>query len=96
MKKGGIVFFMVVITGFLLPQNLIMPVEGASKSDYNGKSFWYFPWGKSVTHKGVDIFAKEGTNVHSAVSGIVLYSGQLEMGGNVVVVLGPKWRMHYF
>ncbi|MDH5598603.1 MAG: M23 family metallopeptidase, partial [Cyclobacteriaceae bacterium] len=45
---------------------------------------------------GVDIFAKEGTNVHSAVSGIVLYSGQLEMGGNVVVVLGPKWRIHYF
>ena len=28
--------------------------------------------------------------------GIVLYAGQIQMGGNVVVVLGPKWRLHYF
>jgi len=43
----------------LIPQNLKMPVKGATESDYNANSFWFYPWGKSVTHKGVDIFAKK-------------------------------------
>lgn len=73
-----------------------MPVDGATKSSYNEKSFWYYPWGKSVTHKGVDIFAKTGTTVRSSTSGLVLYSGTLGMGGNVVLVLGAKWRLHYY
>jgi len=80
----------------MIPQNLKMPVQGATKSDYNSKSFWFYPWGKSVTHKGVDIFAKKGTRIHSATWGIVLYSGKISMGGNFVLVLGPKWRLHYY
>lgn len=82
--------------GLMIPQNLKMPVQGATKSDYNSKSFWFYPWGKSVTHKGVDIFAKKGTRIHSATWGIVLYSGKISMGGNFVLVLGPKWRLHYY
>ncbi len=73
-----------------------MPVKGAGKGDYHAESFWYYPWGKSVTHKGVDIFAKRGTVINSATSGLVLYSGKIRMGGNVVLVLGPKWRLHYY
>ena len=73
-----------------------MPVNGAQKQDYNQESFWYYPWGRSGTHKGVDIFANRGTDLNSSVSGIVLYSGNIEMGGNIVVILGPKWRIHYF
>ena len=82
--------------GLLIPQAFSMPVVGATRADYNQKSFWYYPWGKSGTHKGVDIFAKEGTPVQAAVSGIVLFSGEIEMGGNVVLMLGPKWRLHYY
>jgi len=73
-----------------------MPVDGATTADYNKQSFWYYPWGKSGTHKGVDIFAKEGTAVRSATSGLVVFCGQINMGGNVVLVLGPKWRLHYY
>lgn len=73
-----------------------MPVKGATKSDYNSKFFWFYPWGKSVTHKGVDIFAKKGTEIHSATSGFVLYSGKISMGGEIVLILGPKWRLHYY
>jgi murein DD-endopeptidase MepM/ murein hydrolase activator NlpD len=73
-----------------------MPVEGATHSSYDKHSFWYYPWGKSVTHKGVDIFAKKGTSVHSATSGLVLYKGIMGRGGNVILVLGPKWRIHYY
>lgn len=47
-------------------------------------------------HKGVDIFAKEGTRLYSSTGGLVVYTGNISMGGNVVLVLGPKWRMHYY
>ncbi len=85
-----------MIVGIILPQKFSNPVDGATKSSYNEKSFWYYPWGKSVTHKGVDIFAKEGTTVRSSTNGLVIYCGQIKMGGNVVLVLGPKWRLHYY
>jgi murein DD-endopeptidase MepM/ murein hydrolase activator NlpD len=90
----GVALFLLI--GFLLPQRLVMPVVGATSSDYHPDSFWYYPWGKSVTHKGVDIFASRGTSVVSSTAGLVLYSGEWGMGGNVVFVLGPKWRLHYY
>jgi murein DD-endopeptidase MepM/ murein hydrolase activator NlpD len=95
-KKVFLIFIIVTLLGFLIPQNLKIPVENATLNDYNQESFWYYPWGKSITHKGVDIFAKSGTVVTSATNGIVLYTGNLEIGGNVVIALGPKWRMHYY
>ncbi|WP_375581420.1 M23 family metallopeptidase [Marivirga tractuosa] len=73
-----------------------MPVEGATSRDYNKNSFWYYPWGKSGTHKGVDIFAKKGTTLNSSTSGLILYEGEIEMGGKVIIILGPKWRIHYY
>ena len=73
-----------------------MPVEGANQKSYHPKSFWYEPWGKSGVHKGVDIFAKEGTPVLAATTGIVLYTGEIGMGGNIVVVLGTHWCLHYY
>lgn len=27
--------------------------------------------------------------------GVVIYTGNLTLGGNVVAILGPKWRIHY-
>lgn len=90
---GSLALFLI---GLLIPESIRMPVKGASKSDYNQESFWYHPWGKSITHKGVDIFAKKGTAVVSATPGLVLSTGKLGVGGNIVVVLGPKWRFHYY
>ncbi|ALU75105.1 peptidase M23 [Tenacibaculum dicentrarchi] len=95
-KKVLLGVLTVSIIGFLIPQNLNMPVKGATKYDYNSKSFWFYPWGKSVTHKGVDIFAKKGTKINSSTSGLVLYTGEINVGGKVIVILGPKWRIHYY
>jgi peptidoglycan LD-endopeptidase LytH len=95
-KKIGFGFVAIIIAGLLLPQNFTMPVDGATTKSYHPASFWYYPWGKSVTHKGIDIFAKEGTTVVSSTSGLVLYCGKISMGGNVILVLGPKWRLHYY
>lgn len=87
---------LILVIGFLIPQNFTIPVEGAGKGDWNEESFWFYPWGKSVTHKGVDIFADEGINVLSSTSGLVLFKGDSGRGGNVVLILGPKWRLHYY
>ncbi|MGG6230435.1 M23 family metallopeptidase [Tenacibaculum sp. SDUM215027] len=95
-KKSLLILLATLLAGFLIPQDLKMPVNGATKSDYNSKSFWYYPWGKSVTHKGVDIFAKKNTKITSSTYGLVLFSGKIRMGGNIVLVLGPKWRLHYY
>lgn len=85
-----------IFIGLLLPQTFKTPVSGASEADYNSQSFWYYPWGKSGTHKGVDIFAARGTDVVSATNGVVLYSGEIKLGGKVIFILGPKWRIHYY
>lgn len=95
--KWGLLFLLVLLLiGYLVPQKFVMPVSGANKKSYDHKSFWFYPWGKSVTHKGVDIFAREGTDVLSATGGLVVFRGKLERGGNAVIVLGPKWRFHYY
>lgn len=80
----------------MIPQPFVMPVKGATKTSYNQQSFWAYPWGTSVTHKGVDIFAKEGTDVTSSTGGLVIYTGELTKGGKVIMILGPKWRIHYY
>ena len=100
MKKVLKILFLalcsIFIIGLLIPQNLQMPVDGADSGDYNHKTFWY-PWGgRARVHKGVDIFAKRGTNIHSATWGIVVSTGYLSSGGNYVTVLGPKWRIYYY
>jgi murein DD-endopeptidase MepM/ murein hydrolase activator NlpD len=89
-------FLLVFLAGYLIPQNLTMPVEGAGSNSYNKNSFWAYPWGTSITHKGVDIFAPIGTNVKAATNGLVVYTGKGKKGGNVVLILGPKWRYHYY
>jgi peptidoglycan LD-endopeptidase LytH len=85
-----------LVIGLLIPQEFDNPVDRADNNSYNSESFWFYPWGKSGTHKGVDIFAKEGTKVVSSTGGLVLFAGEIELGGKIVLVVGPKWRLHYF
>jgi len=86
----------VLAAGFALPERLVVPVAGASAMDWNHDTFWYAPWGRSGVHKGIDIFARHGTPVVAASSGLVVFRGRIALGGNVAVVLGPKWRFHYY
>ncbi|MGC3946411.1 MAG: M23 family metallopeptidase [Chryseolinea sp.] len=95
-KILGLAILIVLFVGLIFPQNFENPVEKADRNSYNSKSFWYYPWGKSGTHKGVDIFAKEGTRVNSSTGGLVLFKGEIARGGKVVLIIGPKWRLHYY
>lgn len=85
-----------IAMGFLLPEPKTIPVEGASSKDWNPETFWFYPWGSSVVHKGIDIFGRKGTPVIAPTNLWVLYAGEISKGGNVVLALGPKWRLHYF
>lgn len=95
---GRLLLFLllIIIAGLLIPDHIQMPVAGATDRDFNHNSFWYYPWGKSITHKGVDIFAKRHTAIKSANKGIVVFTGVNDLGGNFVVILGAKWRFHYY
>jgi murein DD-endopeptidase MepM/ murein hydrolase activator NlpD len=101
-RKKRLIFYSTVcvisliLVGFLPNGRLILPVQNATESSYNAKSFWYYPWGKSGTHKGVDIFAPMGTKVWAPCDGIIVNTGFNAMGGNFIVMLGAKWRLHYF
>ena len=91
-----IAILLIIFIGLLIPQNLKMPVVGADSNSYNHETFWYEGWGSSIVHKGVDVFAKKGTSVHSSTKGIVLVTTEYGKGGKFVLVLGPKWRIHYY
>lgn len=86
----------VIAAGWLIPINHRIPVAGARAADWNPKSFWYSPWGRSGTHKGIDIFARAGTPVLAAASGVVVNTGANEMGGRFVCILGAQWRLYYY
>ena len=85
-----------LLVGYLLPEQLVIPVDKATQRDWNHATFWHYPWGKSGVHKGIDIFAPTGTAVISSSYGVVIFKGELALGGKVVAVLGPKWRVHYY
>jgi len=96
---GKILLGVVVVAlllGFLIPEATVMPVQDATDQDWNHQSFWFEPWGTSGVHKGIDIFAKKGTPLLATTSGIVIFRGKLSLGGKVIAVLGPKWRIHYY
>ena len=95
-KTIALTILLIFASGFVLPEQHVMPVFGATANDWHPKSFWYYPWGNNRVHKGVDVFAKEGTPVVASTQGLVLFSGNIAMGGNVVYMLGAKWRFHYF
>lgn len=79
----------------LSPSGIQNPVEGCGRSSYNPRSFWH-PWGDH-NHRGVDIFAPKGTVVHPAIGGIVVAAMHTKgAGGNIVLVLGSKMRLHYY
>ena len=88
--------FVIIGIGFIIPQNMVIPVQGATTKNWDDHSFWAYPWGSSITHKGIDIFAEKGTPVIAATKGIVVYTNEGGKGGKSVMILGPKWRFHYY
>lgn len=77
-------------------KDLLIPVVGATTASWDNKSYWYYPWGNSKVHKGIDIFASQKTPIVSPINGIVLSTSYNANGGNYIEILGPKLRIYYF
>lgn len=77
-----------------LEPQLNMPVEGVSSKQI--QDTWGASRSEGRKHEGIDIFAKRGTPVLSATSGIVLDVGHNQLGGRVIWVLGPASSRHYY
>ncbi|MGB5499474.1 MAG: M23 family metallopeptidase [Maribacter sp.] len=95
-KKWFWVIALLLGIGFLIPQKMIIPVSGATTKSWAEDSFWAYPWGTSITHKGIDIFADRGAAVISSTYGMVVYTHEGGKGGKSIMILGPKWRFHYY
>lgn len=95
-KRSLLALVIVVLIGYLIPENFCRPVQGMDTQSFNHKSFWYYPWGASVRHKGVDVFAPKGTLAYSSTAGVVLYCGSHPRGGKMILILGPKWHIHHY
>jgi murein DD-endopeptidase MepM/ murein hydrolase activator NlpD len=87
---------LLLVAGYMVPEAYVLPVAGMNKQSFNHASYWYYPWGASICHKGVDIFAPKGQDVYSGTAGIVLSTQTHPRGGKMVLVLGPKWRIHHY
>jgi murein DD-endopeptidase MepM/ murein hydrolase activator NlpD len=95
-RLGPVVLLAALIEALAPVGDFIQPVVGAGRHDWNPASFWHGNWGASGVHKGIDIFAKTGTPVVAAQSGLVLYTGNISLGGNVALLITPRGWLHYY
>lgn len=87
--------FVLLVIPLFVPQTVYNPVEGCGSESYNHKTFWW-PWGDHH-HRGVDIFAKTGTPIHSAVYGVVVAAKEsLGAGGNCLLIASTQGRFYYY
>ena len=95
-SKVLLIFIIILILGFLLPESKTIPVEEATSKDWNASTFWYEPWGSSGVHKGIDIFAEKNKAVIASTHQLVLFRGTFSKGGKVILALGANWQLHYY
>lgn len=73
----------------VLPAKVSPPI-GQLSGTWDTQSYWYYPWGESVVHKGIDFFDEKHSAVLAPVSGFVVKTASTGNGGNVVYILGPR------
>ncbi len=75
---------------------ITIPVENATSINWDQSSYWAYPWGESIVHKGIDIFGDLNSKVISPVNGIVVKAGYSNNGGNYIYVLSYDLKFYYF
>lgn len=76
------------------PRTLSVPVEGVPASRL--ADTWGAPRSGGRRHEGIDIFAKKGTRILSAIEGVVTRVGDNRLGGHSVWVMGPGGYLYYY
>lgn len=84
-----------LIAWAVLPEWPRIPVEGASARDWNPRTFWFEPWGApECTRASTSSPAAAPRTLRQLRPGAL--SREIALGGKVVLVLAPKWRLHYY
>ena len=96
LKKTVLTLLVIIVIGYLLPYKVSSPVAPEKILKIDPESFWYYPWGETGVHKGIDIFCEPNSEVLAPVSGIVLQTGYGTISGYYLYMLGPGWRLYYF
>ena len=81
----------------LLPHSL--PTEDSLPSPLPAQNLtdtWGAARSQGRSHEGIDIFAARGTPIQSTTQGIVRKVGENNLGGRVVVIVGPGGAGHYY
>ncbi|MFP5390213.1 MAG: M23 family metallopeptidase [Gammaproteobacteria bacterium] len=87
-------WYMAQLSAMPAPATLPMPI--ASVAPRGLADTWGAARAPARRHEGIDIFAKKGTPILSTTEGVVLHSGQNQLGGNVVWIMGPAGHRHYY
>lgn len=86
----------IIAAGYLIPGNVSSPIQSKDIIKIDPESFWYYPWGTSGVHKGIDIFCKKHAFIISPVSGFIISKNYGTISGNYIYIIGPQWRTYYF
>lgn len=76
-----------------------LPTENSLPSplpEQNLTDTWGAARSQGRSHEGIDIFAPRHTPIQSTTQGIVSKVGENNLGGRVVVVVGPGGAGHYY
>ena len=91
-----VVVIIVLLNLFDNRKKIIIPVEGATYLNWDNDSYWYYPWGKSIVHRGIDIFGDLNTEIISPINGIIIDNGYSSNGGNYIYILSFDLKLYYF
>ncbi len=91
---GSLVWVVAWVSYVLDPRPLGVPVRGVPRSAI--ASTFGAPRSGGRTHEGVDIFARRGTPVVAAHTGVVVHIGTFRLGGTVIHTLGRRGVMAYY
>lgn len=75
--------------------SLRMPVAGVEPTHLED-NFGYPRDGGKRSHRGIDIFARKGTQVLASASGIITYIGEQRLGGRCLWVTSPDGTSFYY
>ncbi|WP_367109692.1 M23 family metallopeptidase [uncultured Psychrobacter sp.] len=76
-----------------------LPTENSLPSPLPGQHLtdtWGAARSQGRSHEGIDIFADRGTPIQATTQGIVRKVGHNNLGGRVVVIVGPGGAGHYY
>lgn len=76
-----------------------LPVDNSLPSPLPGKSLtdtWGAARSQGRSHEGIDIFAERNTPIQATTHGVVRKVGENNLGGRVVVIVGPGGAGHYY